>query len=180
MKPNMRRWLAATAVAAMMFGAGLAWDKFDPAARLQAFTLTELGKLTWYGPVGITRGQTALFNYTNFAAEGTLPVHVEWAFSDALTGELIVGNFGKPRTVAAMKGLDWYLSGDEALAGRDQKRRHVVGWLMVTYDNKKARSQGVDLANIEVLSSETMATQVVVHANPIAPGDLYAQLKRGQ
>ncbi len=169
MKPHRGRILAA-AIALALIGGVLATDGF--AGRAHAFTLIELQALTWYGPVGLTRGQTALFHYSNFAAEGTAPVQVEWAFSDAMTGELIVGNFGKPRPVAAMSGVTWDLDGDKVVLG-DSMRRQLVGWLKVTHANKRSLRRAVNLSDIEVVDSATMRTTAMVMANPTAPGDRY-------
>ena len=61
-------------------------------------------KVNWFGPFGITPNDTARFVYTNLGSD---EVQVEWAFTNAETGELVCGNFGKPSRVAAGKGAIW-------------------------------------------------------------------------
>ena len=60
--------------------------------------------MRWFGPFAITKNDTARFNYWN---GGNDDVRVQWRFSDALTGESLCDNFGKPTMVAAGKGAFW-------------------------------------------------------------------------
>lgn len=43
-------------------------------------------RIIWLGPFAVTRMETARFNYTNF---GTKPVDIAWAFSNAITGDVL-------------------------------------------------------------------------------------------
>src|SRR6266542_2935069 len=42
--------------------------------------------IQWFGPYAITPNDTTRFNYTNFGADAVL---IEWAFSNAISGELL-------------------------------------------------------------------------------------------
>jgi hypothetical protein len=61
-------------------------------------------RIIWLGPFAVTRMETARFNYTNF---GTKPVDIAWAFSNAITGDVLYGDPRKRQHVEAGKGVIW-------------------------------------------------------------------------
>jgi hypothetical protein len=176
MKRQKTSMLAAAAIT-ITLTAAWAWTELRPGA--EAFTLLERTSNSWYGPIGISANDTAIFSYSNFAPAGTEPVMIEWQFSDALTGENIRGNYGDPRAVKPGEGIVWTLGGTRTdVPGADvalASRRQIVGWLSVTYADSRAKRRAVDLAGIEIVDNETARTTSIVMANPLAPGGKYAQ-----
>ena len=163
---QVRRSLPAAAVL-LLLGGGM-FTEYGSAGRADAFSLIELMSRSWYGQIGITGDQQAVFIYSNFAPPGAPPVQVEWAFSDARTGEVLLGDYGKPTRVEPMTGIRWELDG--AMVAPPGMRRQLIGWLQVTHANKRALARAVDLASVQIVDAMTMQTKEIVSANPIAPG----------
>src|SRR5215831_16978092 len=103
MMRSLRRFavLAAASASAMLM--------VVPAANAQVTQPTlvdhpELLTVAWFGPFGISPNDTARFVYSNLGADSVL---IEWAFTNAETGELVCGNFGKPQPIAMSAGAIW-------------------------------------------------------------------------
>lgn len=142
--------------------------------------ISRLVKLTWYGPIALTDGETARFNYTNF---GNHAVLVRWAFSHAITGVELVGNLdpkSKAALVGPMQGIKWDLSGAQ-LREREGKmggmffdqngRAQLLGWLYVQHASQQSMKEAVDLGSVEMFDNGTGRSSLAVMANPTAPGD---------
>jgi len=128
--------------------------------------------IQWFGPYAITPNDTTRFNYTNFGADAVL---IEWAFSNAISGELVCGNFGKPVRVEAGKGAIWDFSQTIDSAGNevphceggtrgqdsdpgdryfDATNRHqMVAWIFIKHTTPRGEKLAVDLPSIEIFNS---------------------------
>jgi hypothetical protein len=139
--------------------------------------------IKWFGPFALTPNDTVRFNYTNLGGD---TVKVEWALTNALTGETVCANFGTPAEVKAGAGIIWDYSqtlelvpepndsGEQIYqetrncAGEteteepgevyfDHTLRHgLVGWIFILHANEMAMRRAVDLPTIELFNSMVM------------------------
>jgi hypothetical protein len=133
----------------------------------------ELLTVAWYGPFGISPNDTARFVYSNLGADS---VRIEWAFTNAETGELVCGNFGRPVLIGLNKGAIWdyqqTLSVDPATGKLtetricdkqafvtdelyfDAKRRHeLVAWIFIQHASQLGMRDAVDLPAVQLFDS---------------------------
>lgn len=161
----------AAATSAMLMAPSVA------SAQSSLLSRPELLTVQWYGPFGISPNDTARFVYSNL---GTDPVHVEWAFTNAETGELVCGNFGRPVLIGLNKGAIWdyqqTLSVDPA-TGKvtetricdsksevtdelyfDSKLRHELNaWIFIQHSSPVGVKNAVDLPSVQLFDSMVMA-----------------------
>ena len=129
--------------------------------------------VTWFGPYAITANDTTRFNYSNLGPDAVL---IEWAFTNALTGEMVCGNIGKPTMIGAGKGAIWdYSQHIDPVTGQempqcdgsqvvriepgetyfDKTGRHgLLAWIFVQHTQRGLR-RAVDLPTVEVFNSMT-------------------------
>lgn len=131
-------------------------------------------KVNWFGPVAISPNDTFQFNYMN---QGVDPVLIEWALSNAETGEPVCDNFGKPSRVEPGKGIVWLYSqpiidgverpqcyggrlGHELEEGEsyfDANLRHgLLGWTFIQHLTARGEKLAVDLPTLEIFNSMIM------------------------
>lgn len=162
---------------------------------------TPLVTIQWFGPFATTQFDTARFNYTN---SGKAPVRIVWAFTNALSGEQICSNFGKPTLIEPGKGAIWDFmqrfdeKGNEiANCGEgpvepepgetyfDRQGRHqMIAWIFIQHMSQDALRQAVDLASLEIfervddpVSMTPGRTLQTILKNPAAPADyMFANL----
>ena len=167
----MRRLVTAVALTGAMLLA------VSPAsAQSSLLSRLPLVKVNWFGPFGISPNDTARFVYTNLGADTT---RIEWAFTNAETGELVCGNFGKPQTVMAGMGAIWDYSqtlsvdpytgqvtetrncdGQREVTDElyfDAELRHeLVAWIFIRHENLKGVANAVDLPTVQLYNSMVM------------------------
>jgi len=130
-------------------------------------------KVNWFGPFGISPNDTARFVYSNLGAD---TVRIEWAFTNAETGELVCGNFGKPVSIQPSHGAIWEYSQTltvDAYTGQvtetrncdgkaevtdelyfDAKLRHeLVAWIFIQHSDKRGLNNAVDLPTVQLYNS---------------------------
>jgi hypothetical protein len=133
----------------------------------------------WFGPFAITPNDTARFNYTNL---GSQAVRIEWAFTNALTGDQVCGNFGKPTLVQAGQGAIWdysqtiatdpatgkvvetrHCDGQDVVSDElyfDATSRHgLVAWIFISHLSEQGMRTAVDLPTVELFNSMVMRGQ---------------------
>lgn len=162
-----------------------------PTAAAQSSLLSRpaLLKVYWFGPFGISSNDTARFNYTNLGAD---PVMIEWAFTNALTGELVCGNFGKPQKVGVGKGAIWdyqqTLSIDPATGKVTETRicdnqsqvtdelyfdatlRHdLVAWIFIQHESPRGVRNAVDLPAVQLFDSMVLPASACRSAGNFPP-----------
>jgi hypothetical protein len=133
----------------------------------------ELLTVAWYGPFGISPNDTARFVYSNLGADSVL---IEWAFTNAETGELVCTNFGKPQQIAVKAGAIWdyqqTLSVDPTTGNVTETRicngqgqvsdelyfdatlRHeLVAWIFIQHASQAGMKNAVDLPAVQLFDS---------------------------
>ena len=133
-------------------------------------------KINWFGPFAITPNDTARFVYTNLGSD---PVRIEWAFTNAETGDLVCGNFGKPVQVGVGMGAIWdysqtlaidanggitetrHCDGQDVLSDElyfDKTLRHeLVAWIFISHSSVRGLRNAVDLPTVQLFNSMMMA-----------------------
>lgn len=163
--------LAVSIFVAMLMTASGAWAQSTLLARPDLLTVV------WFGPFGISPNDTARFAYSNL---GDGSVRIEWAFTNAETGELVCGNFGRPVTIAMKAGAIWdyqqLLSIDPATGKASETRicdkqsevtdelyfdatlRHeLVAWIFIQHDSPAGMKNAVDLPTVQLFDSMRQA-----------------------
>ena len=169
-----------------------------PAANAQSAQITqstlldhpELLTVAWYGPFGISPNDTARFVYSNLGADSVL---IEWAFTNAETGELVCGNFGRPQQVAMGTGAKWdyqqTLSVDPTTGkvtetricnGQGQVtdelyfdatlRHELVAWIFIQHSNQRGVKNAVDLPAVQLFDSALQAGCTMPPPGAVSPG----------
>jgi len=168
----MRR--SVSGISGLAVALGLCVITLCPApASAQGLLLPAVQKVNWFGPFGISPNDTARFVYTNLGAD---TVQIQWAFTNAESGELVCGNFGKPVAVAPGQGRIWDYSQTltvDVYTGQtietrncdgasettdelyfDAKRRHeLVGWIFIQHSSRRGLNNAVDLPTVEIFNS---------------------------
>jgi hypothetical protein len=173
------------AVALALAGATFLFSS-TAAAQSTLFGRPALLKVNWFGPFGLSPNDTVRFVYTNLGLDN---VQIEWAFTNAETGELVCGNFGKPASVMAGKGAIWdysqTLSVDPATGEVtetricdnnrvvtdevyfDSKLRHeLVAWIFILHQDARGMKNAVDLPAVQLFNSMMLDPTMC----PAAPG----------
>ena len=168
------RFRAPGVVVAAACAAAMLLHPADAAAQSSLLaSKTPLLKVNWFGPFGISPNDTARFVYTNLGADN---VRIEWAFTNAETGELVCGNFGKPVTVKMGTGAIWEYSqtlsvdvytgqvtetrncdGQREVTDElyfDKQLRHeLVAWIFIVHENARGMANAVDLPTVQLYNS---------------------------
>ena len=167
----IRRLMTAAAVLACavigVSGGGAVQAQTSPSSLIRPI-------VKWFGPAAISPNDTFQFNYTNLGVD---PVMVEWALSNAETGESVCDNFGKPSRVEPGKGIIWVYSqpiingvekptcyggrlGHDLEEGEsyfDANFRHgLLGWIFIQHLTARGERLAVDLPTIEIFNSMIM------------------------
>jgi hypothetical protein len=160
----------------------------SPTAAAQSTLLGRpaLLKVNWFGPFGLSPNDTVRFVYTNLGLDN---VQIEWAFTNAETGELVCGNFGKPANVMAGKGAIWdyaqTLSVDPTTGKVTETRicdntpvvtdevyfdstlRHeLVAWIFILHQDARGLRNAVDLPTVQLFNSMVVARPANLPPDP--------------
>ena len=158
-------------------------------AQVELLARPALLKVNWFGPFAITPNDTARFVYTNLGADA---VRIEWAFTNAETGDLVCGNFGNPVEVKAGRGAIWeyqqtlsfdangqptetrICDGKPTVSDElyfDSKLRHeLVAWIFIQHSSQRGFTNAVDLPTVQLYNS-LLVPAVQVGGDATTPPD---------